>query len=132
MSLISEISRWCVSALTGFIAINIGEPGTADELSHIGARFPLMPVDRIVLFGYNPREINAPEQDLLARRRLLHYPLSDVRERTTQAAIEAVKYLEGRAKRFIVHFDVDVIDFTDLFICFFNRPQRRRGNCLRR
>lgn len=107
------------------IAHMIGEQGTADELCHIGARFPLMPEDRIVLFGYNPREANASEQDILARRRLLYYPLSDVQGRTTQAAIEALKYLEERAKRFVVHFDVDVIDFTDLPIA--DVPQFSQG-----
>ena len=107
------------------LAHMIGEPGTAAELSHIGARFPLMPEDKIVLFGYNPREINAPEQDILARGRLRHYPLSDVQGRTTQAATEVVKYLEGRAKQFVVHFDVDVIDFTDLPIA--DVPQFSQG-----
>ena len=103
----------------------IGEPGTAAELSHIGARFPLMPEDKIVLFGYNPREINVPEQDILARGRLRHYPLSDVQDRTTQAATEVLKYLEGQSKRFVVHFDVDVIDFTDLPIA--DVPQFSQG-----
>lgn len=107
------------------IAHMIGELGTADELSHIGPRFPLMPEDKIVLFGYNPREINAPEQDILSRRRLLHYPLSDMQGGATQAAVEALKYLEGQAKRFVVHFDVDVIDFTDFPIA--DVPQFSQG-----
>ena len=95
------------------IAPMIGEPGTADELSHIGPRFPLLPEDIIVLFGYNPGEINASEQDILAQRRWLHYPLSEVQGRAAQAALEALKYLERQGKRFVMHFDVDVIDFTD-------------------
>lgn len=107
------------------IAHIIGEQGTADELSHIGARFPLMPEDKIVLFGYNPRETNTPEQEVLTRRQLRHYPLSDVQGGATQAAIEALKYLEGRAKRFVVHFDVDVIDFSDLPIA--DVPQFNQG-----
>ncbi|MFQ6114974.1 MAG: arginase family protein, partial [bacterium] len=48
-----------------------------------------------------------------------------VQGRTTQAAIEALKYLEGRAKRLVVHFDVDVIDFTDLPIA--DVPQFSQG-----
>ncbi len=107
------------------LAHMIGEQGTADELSHIGTRFPLMPLDKIVLFGYNPHEINAPEKDILARRRLLHYPLSDVQSRSTQAAVEVLKYLEVQAKQFVVHFDVDVIDFTDLPIA--DVPQFSQG-----
>jgi arginase len=103
----------------------IGEQGTADELSHIGPRFPLMPVDRVMLFGYNPQEINAAEQDILARREFRRYPLSDVRGRATQAAMEALEHLEGRTKRFVVHFDVDVIDFKDFPIA--DVPQLNQG-----
>jgi arginase len=96
------------------IAHMIAEPGTADNLSHIGTRFPLMPVEQIVLFGYNPGEINASERDILAQRPWLHYPLSDVQDKAKQSAVEAVRVLERRAERFVVHFDVDVIDFSDL------------------
>jgi arginase len=103
----------------------IGEPGTAAELSHIGPRFPLLPEDKIVLFGYNPGEINAPEQVILAQRRWLHYPLSEVQSRAAQAALEALTYLEQQARRFVVHFDVDVIDFTDFPIA--DVPQFSQG-----
>lgn len=108
------------------IAHMIAEPGTADELSHIGSRFPLMPVDQIVLFGYNPVEINASERDVLARpqwRR--HYPLAEVEGKASQAAMQSVKDLEERAARFVLHFDVDVIDFTDMPIA--DVPQFKRG-----
>jgi arginase len=107
------------------VAHIIGVPETADELSHIGARFPLMPVEKIVLFGYNPGEINASEKELIARCQCLHYPLSEVLGRASQAAVQAVKDLEGRATRFVVHFDVDVIDFTDMPIA--DVPQFSRG-----
>jgi arginase len=73
-----------------------------------------MSEDNVVLFGYNPNEINPHEKDLLARHRLQHYPLPDIQGKVAQAARGAVKYLEERVNRFLVHFDVDVIDFTDL------------------
>jgi arginase len=108
------------------IAHIIAEPETADELSHIGSRFPLMPVDQIVLFGYNPGEINASERDVLARRQWKrHYPLAEVQGKAGQVATQAVKDLEGRAERFVLHFDVDVIDFTDMPIA--DVPQFSQG-----
>jgi arginase len=107
------------------IAYMIGEPGTADALSHIGARFPLMPLDQIVLFGYNPGEINVAERDILAHRPWLHFPLPDVHGKAKQSALQAVRLLEKRARRFVVHFDVDVIDFTDLPIA--DVPQFSQG-----
>jgi len=107
------------------IAHMIGEPGTSDELSHIGVRFPLMSEDKIVLFGYNTHETNTSEDEILEQRQFLKYPLSDVLDDVTDAATEAVKFLELQAKRFVVHFDVDVIDFTDLPIA--DVPQFSEG-----
>ena len=107
------------------IAHMIGEPGTADELSHIAVRFPMMSEDKIVLFGYNTHETNTSEDEVLDQRQFLKYPISDVQDDVTDAAIEAVKYLELQAKRFVVHFDVDVVDFTDLPIA--DVPQFSEG-----
>lgn len=95
------------------VAHLIGAPGTAEALSHLAGRFPMLPVEQIALFGYNPREMNAPEQDMLAQYPFVHNPLSTVQGKPAQAAGEALHYLEGRASRFVVHFDVDVVDFTD-------------------
>jgi arginase len=107
------------------VAHMIAAPGTASELSHIGVRFPLMPAERIAFFGYNPGEINASERDILAQRQWLHYPLLVVQGNAEQAALEVVKVLEERAEHFVVHFDVDVIDFTELPIA--DVPQFRQG-----
>ena len=107
------------------VAHMIAEEGAADELSHIGERFPLMPADGVVLFGCNPRETNAGEREAVAQHRLLQFPIDDVRGRAAQAATEALDYLEGRSKRFVVHFDVDAIDFTDFPIA--NVPQFSEG-----
>ena len=95
------------------IAHMIGEQGTVEELSHIGPRFPMMVEEKIVLFGFNPQEINAAERDLLARKRFQRYPVFEVRSNPMHAATEALNYLEKQGNRFLVHLDVDVIDFTD-------------------
>lgn len=107
------------------VAHLIGVPGTAQALSHVGDRFPLMPEDRIVLFGYNTAEINASERDQLAERSFQRYPLAQIRNSPGQAAREARAYLERHSDRFIVHFDVDVIDFTDFPAA--DVPQFSRG-----
>src|SRR5215204_6505347 len=92
------------------VAHMVGEPGVAEELSRIGPRNPLMPDDRIVLFGYEP---NPPEIPVLDRRSMPRYPAARVRGRPEEAAAEALALLEGTADRFVVHFDVDVMDFVD-------------------
>jgi arginase len=107
------------------IAHMLGESGTAAELSHIGARYPLMPEDQIVLFGYNPDELNTTEGEALARHRMQAYPLAEVQGRAAQAVAEALKSLEGRGKKFLLHFDVDVIDFMDFPVA--DVPQFNQG-----
>jgi arginase len=107
------------------IAHLIGEVGVTETLSHIGPRFPLLSSDRIVAFGYNPTEMNEVEHEVLVRHHLLTYPLAQVQGRAGDAAREALMQLEGRVERFVVHFDVDVIDFVDFPIA--DVPQINAG-----
>ena len=104
------------------VAHMVGEPGAAQELCRIGPRFPLMDDEAIVLFGYEP---NPPEMGVLGRRSMPRYPAEVVRGRAREAADEALGYLEGRAGRFVVHFDVDVIDFVDFPVA--DVPQHNAG-----
>ncbi len=104
------------------VAHMVGEPGAEEELCHIGPRFPLMDDDAIVLFGYEP---NPPEMPVLERRSMPRYPAGVVRGRVREAAAEALGYLERKAGRFVVHFDVDVIDFVDFPVA--DVPQHNAG-----
>jgi arginase len=104
------------------VAHMVGEPGIAEGLAGTGPRFPLMPDDRIVLFGYEP---NPPEMPVLERRSMPRFPAEVVRGAPGEAAAEAVALLEGRADRFAVHFDVDVIDFVDFPVA--DVPQHNAG-----
>jgi arginase len=104
------------------IAHMIGEPGVAEELARGGPRFPLMEDEKIVLFGYEP---NPPETPVLQRRYMPRYPAGNVRDRPRELAAEAVALLEDLAERFVVHFDVDVIDFVDLPVA--DVPQHNAG-----
>lgn len=107
------------------IAHMIGEKGTANELSHIGPRIPLMTAEKIVMFGFNPKEINAAEQDLLERKQFRQYPVFTICDRPAEEAAEALEYLEGLGKLFLVHLDVDAIDFTDFPVA--DVPQFSKG-----
>ena len=107
------------------IAHLLGEVGATKALSHIGPRFPLLTEDKIVAFGYNPAEMNEVEHEALARHHLLTYPLAQVQGRARDAAREALMQLESRVEWFVVHFDVDVIDFVDFPIA--DVPQINAG-----
>ena len=102
----------------------IGEPGAAEELARIGPRFPLMPDDRIVYFGHGP--VGAPSEARIADRRgMARYPAGRVQGGPEQAATEALGDLTSRAERFVVHFDVDAIDFFDFPVA--DVPQHNAG-----
>jgi arginase len=89
--------------------------GGADALTHIGGRYPLMPEENIVLFGYNPQAgwMDAAEVQRLEECSMMKYPVTQIRGRAGEAAAEALARLEARVSQVLVHFDVDVIDARD-------------------
>lgn len=116
-----------VSASGGFLdwmgmAHILGEPGSVEALSHIGPRFPLLSDDQVLFFGYVPAELTPWEQTVFARRGLRGYAADEVVGRAREAALSAVADLEKRFERFLIHFDVDVIDFLDFPIADFPQP----------
>jgi arginase len=94
------------------VAHLLDEPGSAPELSGFGRRRPLLSEDRLVLFGY--LDGPGPEQEVLLRRGLSGLPAEQVRGRPRQAAEEALARVGVSADRFLLHVDVDVVDFIDL------------------
>jgi arginase family enzyme len=57
------------------------------------------------------------------------YPLGEIRGRAEAVSTEALSEIEGKAERFLVHLDGDVIDFTDCPIA--DVPQQGAGLQLR-
>jgi len=100
----------------------LGEVGAVEELSHLGPRFPLLSDDKVLFFAYVPGEQTAWEEAVFLRRSLHGYVADDIVGRARDAAVEAVAYMEQHAERFLVHFDVDVIDFLDFPIADFPQP----------
>jgi arginase len=86
----------------------------APELAHIGPRFPLLPQDRIVLFGFQPYEIEPEESRFLERSAMVPYPVTSMDHRPVDLAAEARARLEARARAIVVHFDVDVMDSAEI------------------
>lgn len=67
--------------------------------------------------------------ETFARRSMHRFPAKEVRGRAGEAADEALACLEGLARGFVVHFDVDVIDFVDFPVA--DVPQNNAGLTLR-
>jgi arginase len=85
----------------------------APQLAGIGPRRPLLAEEDIVLFGYNVDSgwIDPPELDALERSRMWKYPVSRLRADAVAAARDALTHLDRRSDGFLVHFDVDVMDY---------------------
>lgn len=102
------------------VAHMLGVAGTSEELSRLGPREPLLRPEQVVLFGYGTEGYGSeeawresPEWKTLESYALSHVPANRVRGRAVAAASAALAEVERRADRFLVHFDVDVIEFFD-------------------
>lgn len=100
----------------------------AEALSHIGSRFPLMPEDYIVLFGFDPLEVQHWQWEALEQRQMVCFPVTGFNGQPTEVARNALFHLEQRADVILVHFDVDAIDSADFPLADF--PHHNEGQSL--
>ncbi len=91
----------------------LGLPEATSGLSRIGPRFPLLQPDQIVFVAAIPDELTSWERRVVADKELGVVWVDDVKGRAPEAAMETLGRYEDRIDRLLVHFDVDVIDFTD-------------------
>lgn len=105
------------------VAHLLDEPGAAAELAGLGRARPLLADDRLLLFGYTPD--HGVQQQVMGRRGLAGIPADRVRGRPREAAEEALARVTAAADRFLVHLDVDVVDFLDLPMA--DIPQHNAG-----
>lgn len=91
----------------------LGEPGTRPELAGAFGRPPLLGDEQVVLLGWGAEQATDYEREAIRRRRLATIPVEDVATDPAASAARALELLEPRCDRVLVHFDVDVIDFTD-------------------
>ncbi|RPI92013.1 MAG: hypothetical protein EHM40_14200 [Chloroflexi bacterium] len=73
-----------------------------------------MPQDKVVFFAYTPDLSVEEREEVLDQYAMPRYPLEQVQARPEAVAMEVRARLESMAQQFIIHFDVDVIDFMDL------------------
>lgn len=88
--------------------------GGSPALSGLGARRPLLQADQVVLFGFDPAELDTRQWTEVASRHLYAAPAPAVRADPAGQARAALAYLTRRTSSYLVHFDVDVLH-TGLF-----------------
>ena len=107
------------------LAHMLGEEGAAPELVEVGATVPLLEAAQVVVFGWGAEQATEHERKAVERLSLEVVPADEVRADPAAAATRALGLLEERANRFVVHFDVDVMDFTDAPLS--ENPGRNEG-----
>jgi arginase len=88
-------------------------PGARPQLSTIGGEAELLLPHQVLLFGYRPDQCTPHELDTIERLSLDGIEQAEVAVDPEGAARDALAHLTGRCERIAIHFDVDVIDFTD-------------------
>jgi arginase len=91
----------------------LGVEGALDELVQVGPRVPLLASDEVFFLGYDPGQLTDWERQIWDTHGLRGATVADVAADPAGAASAALSVLEPCCDRLLVHFDVDVIDFTD-------------------
>ena len=88
--------------------------GADERLATAGPRRPLLAAEDLVLLGTGSEQCTAAERDAIAAQDLQPIGVDRLRADPPAAAREALRRATAGGRRFLVHFDVDVIDFSDV------------------
>jgi arginase len=84
-----------------------------NPLSTLGEDVPLLDAGRVCAFGFHPQRITAAEHEVLSSKPIRQYPAVQVTGNAAAEASTALAEMERACDAFVLHFDVDVIDFTE-------------------
>jgi arginase len=96
------------------IAHMLDVDGADDRLAGAGPRRPLLADDDLVLLGVGPGQVTAHERATIQERALQPIGVDLLLADPEAAARRALDRATAGGRRFLVHFDVDVIDFSDV------------------
>jgi arginase len=96
------------------LAHMLGEDGAVPDLVNAGPRTPLLEDEQLVLLGWGPEQATPFERSVLARRAIRVVPVDEIAADPAGSARRARELVEASCDRLLVHFDVDVVDFTDV------------------
>ena len=96
------------------LAHMLGEEGASTELVRAGNSLPLLSPEQVLLFAWDPKQATPFECEVIERRAISVIDVDEVAADPEGAGTRASALIGGRCDRVLVHFDVDVIDFTDV------------------
>jgi arginase len=91
----------------------------------VGSTAPLLAPEQVVLLAWGPEQARPHERETIERLGLETIPVDEVRADPAGAAVRALESLTSRVDRVLIHFDVDVVDFTDTPLS--ENPGRNEG-----
>ena len=95
------------------VAHMLGFEGTVKAFAELDGRSPILQNEQIVLLGWDYQGCNSDgEREAIIRRNINVVCLDELQNDPVAAAKRAMKLL-GKVDQVVVHFDVDVIDFSD-------------------
>jgi arginase len=95
------------------LAHMLGIDGCEPTLAAVAGNVPMLEPNQVVLFAHSERRATRFERAEIERLAISRVALEDVRGDPDDAAHRALALLSARSRRYVVHLDVDVVDFTD-------------------
>lgn len=108
-------------ALAHMLAIEGSEP----TLTAAAGQAPLLDASQVVLFAHSQSDATRFERSAIERLGLARVALEDVRSDPQATARRTLEHLASRSDRYVIHLDVDVVDFTDAPLS--EHPSRNTG-----
>jgi arginase len=92
----------------------LGLKGTIPQLAGCGPRFPLLLPGQVHLVGFDPNSATEWERATVQQRAIPTMTLAEVAQSPVKSAEAVLFQWATKFERFLVHFDVDVIDYNEL------------------
>jgi arginase len=96
------------------VAHILGLNGAIPELANCGPRYPLLSPANVHLVGFDPDSATEWERSAIHERAIAMSSAIDVAQSPARCADTILSRWATKFERFLVHFDVDVVDFNDL------------------
>ena len=107
------------------LAHMLGVEGSEPVLASAAWDRPMLEPDQVLLFAHDPYHSTRFERGEIGRLKLARVGLEDVKEDPEGAAGRALELLAERFGNYVIHLDVDVVDFTDAPLS--EHPSRKAG-----
>src|SRR5579864_7728930 len=92
----------------------LGLKGTIPQLAGCGPKFPLLAPGQVHLVGFDPNSATEWERNTVQQREIATSILAEAAKSPVKCAEAVLFQWAAKFERFLVHFDVDVIDYNDL------------------